>query len=67
MVAPSQTEALRRRPKLKVLFATGFTKNAVVHHGILDADVQLIQKPFTVDELAGKIRALLGCIEQAVE
>ena len=60
-------EALRRRPKLKVLFATGFTKNAVVHHGIVDADVQLIQKPFTADELAGKIRALLGCIEQAVE
>ena len=56
-------EALRRRPELKVLFTTGFTKNAVVHHGILDADVQLLQKPFTVDELAGKIRELLGSLQ----
>ncbi len=52
-------EAAQRRPDLKVLFTTGFTRNAVVHNGVLDAGVQLINKPFTIDELAAKIRAAL--------
>ena len=43
-------EALKRRPELKVLFTTGFTKNAVVHNGVLDAGVQLLQKPFSIEE-----------------
>jgi signal transduction histidine kinase len=46
-------------PALKVLFTTGFTRNAVVHNGVLDADVEFIAKPFTLDELAVKIRAVL--------
>ena len=52
-------EAKRRRPGLKVLFTTGYTANAVVHGGVLDAGVQFISKPFTLDQLAAKVRAVL--------
>ncbi len=52
-------EALRRRPDLKVLFTTGYSRNAVVHNGVLDPGVQLIGKPFTVEELASRVRAVL--------
>jgi len=52
-------EAVKRRPVLKVLFTTGYTANAIVHHGRLDPDVALISKPFTYDSLGRKIRALL--------
>ena len=53
-------EAARaRRPDLKVLFTTGYTRNAVVHNGVLDADVQLLGKPFTVEDLAAKVREVL--------
>ena len=52
-------EAVRRRPGLKVLFTTGYTRNAIVHHGRLDAGVQMIGKPFSFNELGAKVRALL--------
>lgn len=52
-------EALRRRPDLKVLFATGYTRNAIIHQGRLDADVDLLTKPFTSDELVKKVRQIL--------
>ena len=52
-------EALRRNPDLKVLFTTGYTRNAIVHHGRLDAGVHMIGKPYTFTELGAKIRALL--------
>jgi len=52
-------EARRRRPDLKVLFATGYTRNAIIHQGRLDADVDLLTKPFTADDLAKKIRQIL--------
>lgn len=52
-------EALRRRPDLKVLFTTGYTRNAVVHNGVLDPGVELIGKPFTIEELAAKVREVL--------
>jgi CheY-like chemotaxis protein len=52
-------EALRRRPELKVLFTTGYTANAVVHGGVLDPGVQFIGKPYTLDQLAAKVRAAL--------
>jgi DNA-binding response OmpR family regulator len=51
--------ARRRRPALQVLFTTGYTANAVVHGGILDSDVQFISKPFTLDQLAAKVRFVL--------
>jgi PAS domain S-box-containing protein len=52
-------EAIRRRPGIKVLFTTGYTRNAIVHNGKLDADVHLITKPFSFGELAAKVRAML--------
>jgi len=51
--------ARARRPGLKVLFMTGYTRNAVVHNGVLDPDVELIGKPFTLEELAAKLRTVL--------
>jgi signal transduction histidine kinase/ActR/RegA family two-component response regulator len=52
-------EALRRRPDLKVLFTTGYTRNAIVHNGALDRGVELIAKPFGFDQLALKVRRIL--------
>jgi CheY-like chemotaxis protein len=52
-------EARQRRPDLKVLFTTGYTRNAVVHNGVLDPGVELIGKPFTIEELAAKVREVL--------
>jgi signal transduction histidine kinase/CheY-like chemotaxis protein len=52
-------EAVRRRPGLKVLFTTGYTANAVVHGGVLDTGVNFISKPFTLDQLAAKVRTVL--------
>ena len=46
-------------PRLKVLFTTGYTRNAIVHNGMLDADVAFVAKPFTVEQLARKVRKLL--------
>jgi signal transduction histidine kinase len=52
-------EASRLRPDIKVLYTTGYTPNAVVHGGMLDADVHFLSKPFTLDQLAAKVRAVL--------
>ncbi|WP_407526707.1 ATP-binding protein [Methylobacterium oryzisoli] len=53
-------EALRRRPDLTVLFMTGYTRNAIVHNGMLDPGTHLITKPFTVAQMAAKLREVLG-------
>lgn len=47
------------RPDLPVLFMTGYSRNAIVHNGVLDAGVRLITKPFTVDELSRELRAAI--------
>jgi CheY-like chemotaxis protein len=52
-------EAMRRRPDIKVLFTTGYTRNAIVHNGRLDPGVSLISKPFSFDNLARKVREVL--------
>ena len=52
-------EALRLVPGLKLLFTTGFTRNAVVHNGVLDHGVNFLAKPFTIDQLATKLREVL--------
>ena len=46
-------------PKLRVLFTTGYARNAIVHAGRLDAGVELLPKPFTYEALAAKIRDVL--------
>ncbi|WP_293900825.1 CHASE3 domain-containing protein [Phenylobacterium sp.] len=52
-------KAREARPGLKVLYTTGYTKNAIVHNGMLDADVAFLAKPFTVEQLAVKVRQVL--------
>jgi len=52
-------EAANARPALKILFTTGYSRNAIVHHGRLDPGVRLLQKPFTFDQLASRIRQTL--------
>ena len=52
-------EAAKRRPQLKVLFTTGYTRNAIIHHGRLDPGVNLIGKPYTFEELGVRVRTLL--------
>jgi nitrogen-specific signal transduction histidine kinase len=47
------------RPDLRVLFTTGYARNAIVHHGRLDRGVRLITKPFTSSDLATKVRDVL--------
>jgi signal transduction histidine kinase/CheY-like chemotaxis protein len=51
--------AVKAHPGLKVLYTTGYTRNAVVHNGVLDAGVDLLPKPFTVDQLGLKVREML--------
>ena len=52
-------QARELRPDLKVLYTTGYTRNAVVHNGVVDQGVELIGKPFTIDDLAARVRAML--------
>jgi len=46
------------RPGLAVLYTTGYTANAIVHHGVLDPGVQFIGKPFSLAALAAKLKAM---------
>jgi signal transduction histidine kinase/ActR/RegA family two-component response regulator len=52
-------QARRLRPGIKVLFTTGYTRNAIVHNGVLDAGVHVLSKPFTLEQLARKIAEVL--------
>lgn len=47
------------RPTLRVLYTSGYTENAVVHHGRLDPGVNLVSKPYRRAELAARVRAVL--------
>jgi PAS domain S-box-containing protein len=51
--------AKERMPNLAVLFTSGYTKNAIVHGGKLDDDIELISKPYSTEQLSQKIRATL--------
>jgi signal transduction histidine kinase len=52
-------EAGRRRPSLKILFMSGFTPDAIVNADMLEPGVNLLQKPFSMEQLAWKLRQLL--------
>ena len=53
-------EAVRARwPGIRVLYTTGYTRNAIVHNGMVDHDIELLAKPFTVQQLAHKVRTAL--------
>jgi len=53
-------EARKRRPDLKTLYTSGYTENAIVHHGRLDSGVLLLAKPYRKTELARMIRLALA-------
>jgi len=53
-------QAMVRQPHLAVLFTSGYTENAIVHGGKLDAGVELLSKPYTRDALARKLRHVLN-------
>jgi CheY-like chemotaxis protein len=46
-------------PGIKILFTTGYARNAIVHHGRLDRGVHLLTKPFSFDDLAAKVRDVI--------
>jgi PAS domain S-box-containing protein len=52
-------EVVRRRPGMKVLYTSGYTENAIVHHGRLDPGVALLNKPYRKKDLAEKLRQVL--------
>lgn len=52
-------EAVQRRPGLRVVYTTGFTRNAIIHNGVLDRGVNFLAKPFTLEQLAAKLREVL--------
>jgi hypothetical protein len=49
----------RSAPGIKVLYMSGYTENAIAHHGRLDGDAELLQKPFLRADLARAVRKIL--------
>ena len=54
------TEVQKSKPGLKVLFTSGYTENAIIHHGRLDTGVLLLAKPYRKSDMAGMIRKALA-------
>jgi len=52
-------QAIKRKPDIRVLYTSGYTENAIIHHGRLDAGVLLLAKPYRRSDLATLIRAAL--------
>lgn len=55
-----EQRARELHPSLRSLFVSGYTANVVAHHGIIDAEVNFLQKPFTLQDLARSVRVALG-------
>jgi DNA-binding response OmpR family regulator len=53
------------QPGITVLFMSGYTDDAIVHHGVMEEGAKFIQKPFSPEELARKVRAVLGLTKRA--
>jgi CheY-like chemotaxis protein len=51
---------VKLRPEIKVLYMSGYTGETIAHYGIVDSSVALLQKPFTLQELARRVRDVLG-------
>jgi FixJ family two-component response regulator len=50
------------RPELRILFMSGYTDEAIVHHGVRAGEAEFLAKPFTPDALARKVRAVLDAV-----
>jgi two-component system cell cycle sensor histidine kinase/response regulator CckA len=50
----------RLRPGIKVVFMSGYPDDAIVHHGVLDAEQAFVQKPFSIEDLSGRVRDMLA-------
>ena len=48
------------RPDIKVLYLSGYTEDAIIHEGVLEPGTAFLQKPFTLQALARKVREVLG-------
>lgn len=63
MSGPEVVERLRaRKPDLRSLFMSGYTDNVVVRHGILEGELEFLEKPFSAERLASKVREVLGTV-----
>jgi DNA-binding response OmpR family regulator len=51
---------LPARPQMKVLYMSGYTEDAIIHHGVLEEGVEFIQKPFMTTDLVRRVREVLG-------
>jgi signal transduction histidine kinase/CheY-like chemotaxis protein len=61
MPGPKVAEAMQLlRPGIKVLFLSGYTDDAMVHHGLREGEISFLQKPFTLEALARKVRETLS-------
>lgn len=52
--------AFEKRPELQVIYMTGYTRNAIVHNGMLDSGTRLLTKPFTMDELERELEEVVS-------
>ncbi len=65
MSGPALAARLQQKwPDLKVLYMSGYTDNAIVHHGVLDPGVNFIEKPFTARDLADKVQRVLSAADR---
>jgi len=53
---------LRIQPDLRVLYMSGYTRDLITKHGVLEADIFLLEKPFTIDSLCVKVRQVLDLV-----
>jgi DNA-binding response OmpR family regulator len=61
MSGKALAEQLRARwPEIKVLFMSGYPNEVILRHGLMNGEVNYLQKPFTPSELAAKVREVMG-------